>query len=340
MVKLLSLKCLAPTANFTSNIRYYNCTVKLFINLITETYSKIILRFNKDPSTDRVNRLSYNRSKLWFLTFLLPLLFTIPFLLVFARNNPVGNDVKQEAFRAPKPKVTTQELVLGESTETISTYEIKEIARLDSENRLAFVKHTLYPAIGLGIIDNSGKIKFYLKDNELKKVDGEVKGPGEYTQWLEVDDFNGDQKKEVAVEYLISGTGLVHPFYLYTQENESFKLLLKLIKGVSHAQLVDIDGDGIKEIIYSYSLDATGSGPRSWTIWKDIWGWEGKDLTKLNPRFPSVYRNLILFYDYLLTDSSPDQWLSSYYPMIRCLKSAAQGNIDGVAMDGDACEEI
>ncbi len=264
--------------------------------------------------------------KLWSLLLLLAIFSAFPILSAAMRGSFKGSNVKQ-----------TAELVLSESTKAAPAYEINETARLDSENRLAFVKHVPYSAVGLSVIDNSGRIKYFLEDNEIKEVGGEVKGPGEYVQWVEVGDFNGDQKKEVAVEYLVSGTGLFHPFYLYTQENESFKLLLKLINGVSHAQLTDLNDDGIKEIIYSYSLDATGSGPRSWTIWKDVWRWEGSDLVKSNSRFPNVYRNLTLFYDYLLTDSTPDEWLSSYYPMLRCLKSAAQSNINGIVADGEMC---
>jgi hypothetical protein len=59
----------------------------------------------------------------------------------------------------------------------------------------------------------------------------------------------------------------------------------------------------------------------------------------MSHKFPSVYKNLILYYDYLLTKPEPNSWLKDYQPMMSCLKAKAQLNISGTLADVKACRD-
>jgi len=74
--------------------------------------------------------------------------------------------------------------------------------------------------------------------------------------------------------------------------------------------------------------------------WTEVWGWKGSELIELNNHYPEIYNSLIHYYDYLLTDFKPDDWLTFYYPMLRCLKKAAESNVKGVLASGESCKNI
>ena len=229
---------------------------------------------------------------------------------------------------------------LGETSVYPWKLNVRPWQNIDSESRLAFIYYEGYPAVGLGVIDNLDNIKYFLEGSELKEVYPyrEIEGPGEYFKLAEIGDFDGDGRKEIVIQYTVSGTGLYHPLYVYKEEGGWYRLLLRLSDGVSEAKLTDLNGDGKKEILYSYMLDATGAGPRSWTIWRDVWEWQGDDVVRSNTKYPEIYRDLIDFYDSLLNNSDPGSWLSSYFPMINCLKRSAQNTINGIMAANRACK--
>lgn len=279
--------------------------------------------------------------KLWSLILFLPLFLSLFSLLII---NVLLSPHKTQPGRSGGPTTLSQggegEKTLGIATQPFIGSTIHKAERLDPESRLAFIRHPLYPAVGLSVIDNLENIKYFLEGSELRETpDGEIEGPGEYVKWMKVGDFDGDKKKEIAVEYIVSGSGLFHPFYIYKENGNSFRLLLKRNDGVSGAQLTDLDNDGKKEILYAYSVDASGVGPRDWTLWKEVWGWKAGELELMSHEYPSIYRNLVLFYDYLLTDPNPDSWLKDYYPMIECLKDKAEVNISGTLADVKTCRD-
>lgn len=283
-------------------------------------YQKKVLKIYKEGVDVRGRRL-----------FLLLLIVTVFLTLLSTKIRPTNLPVFS-------PKGVTLGKAVGSSREL----KIHRSDRLDSENSLAFVYYENYPAVGLSVIDNSDSIKYFLEGGELKETApyGEIKGPGEYVKWMEVGDFDGDKKKEIVVQYIVSGTGLFHPFYVYKEKDNSFRLLLKRNDGVSEAQLTDLNNDGKKEILYAYSVDATGAGPRAWSVWKEVWGWKEGELELASHKFPSVYKNLILFYDHLLADPDPDSWLKSYYPMIECLKARANTNVSGTLAEVKTCRDL
>lgn len=279
--------------------------------------------------------------KLWVFVLLTSLLLTASSMILNTALAPKESITK--AIKNPLARVDVggRGEVLGEQGHSEFPLKILTTIRLDDQNSLAFIGPTLYPALGLAIVDNSDDVEYFLEGGELTAIFpyGVLKGPGEYTDWLEIEDINNDGVEEIAIQYIVSGTGLRRPFYLYQKESGVYKLILKLDHGVSQARLVNLDGDAEKEIHYSYALDASGAGPRYFTKWEEVWDWQGGKLVKANNKFPNVFKQLNLFYDSLLTNSSPETWLSYYLPMVKCLKEQSDKNLLGVLADGEICNE-
>lgn len=251
-----------------------------------------------------------------------------------------GEDFDHQAQQVQSAEVSGEEVVEPAKSNPLDDLKIYKEKRLDDQIRLVVLDHELSAAVGVAVLDADGTFKYWLEEGKIDAGNvegGRVKSPGEYLDWWKVEDINNDGTIEVAIQYVISGTGLVHPFYLYQKRGESFELVLKLIEGVSQVKIVDLNNDGIKEIYHSYALDTGGVGPRSWTVWRDVWVWQNGRYQKLNHFFPSIYENLIHYYDYLLGSPDPDQWLTSYYPMLRCLKESAQSNAQEIFSDGSRC---
>lgn len=288
------------------------------------------------------NGMDLKGTTLWLPVLLISLVLTLSSLTIITLLASHKIRLSAPGDRPLLSKREERGKTLGVTTQPFIGSTVYQAERLNSESRLAFVRHPLYPAVGLSVIDNLDNIKYFLEGSELKETTpyGEIKGPGEYVKWLEVGDFDGDGMKEIAVQYIVSGSGLFHPFYVYKESGESFRLLLKRNDGVSQAKLIDLNDDGKKEILYSYVIDASGAGPRDWTVWKEVWGWREGGLELVSHKFPAIYKNLILFYDHLLTDPDPDSWLKDYYPMIECLKDKAETNIYGTLADIKTCRDI
>jgi len=95
---------------------------------------------------------------------------------------------------------------------------------------------------------------------------------GEF-QWLKIDDFNQNGKTDIAVLYGYSGSAGFGQFYLYEWDDSNFITLLSREEINSKVNFKDLDNDGLKEMLYSYS-------PLKWDKeQQDVYKWDKESLS-------------------------------------------------------------
>jgi len=203
------------------------------------------------------------------------------------------------------------------------------------------VSHTVYSGTGLILVDKNNVFISWLPESELIYNRGKAeKSLGDVMNWWVFEDIDKNNNPELAVQSVFVGTAGVHPFYLYTYQNGEFTLLLKLIEAKSKAEVIDLDNDGIKEIVYKYALSGSGNRERETLRWKDIWRIEDGKPVKVNNQFPNEYKELIPIYDKALTTQYNKDFYESDYPVYSCLKEKAELNINGQFADAEDCKQI
>jgi len=203
------------------------------------------------------------------------------------------------------------------------------------------VSHTVYSGTGLILVDKNNVFISWLPESELIYNRGKAeKSLGDVMNWWVFEDIDKNNNPELAVQSVFVGTAGVHPFYLYTYQNGEFTLLLKLIEAKSKAEVIDLDNDGIKEVVYKYALSGSGNRERETLRWKDIWRIEDGKPVKVNNQFPDEYKELIPIYDKALTTQYNKDFYEFDYPVYRCLKEKAELNINGQFVDAESCKGI
>lgn len=256
---------------------------------------------------------------------------------------------KQPAEQAIDKTAKTQGLINGNLPDYLAEWlEIVDKKQVDADSFVAVLSHKVYNGAGIALFDIENKFQKWLPEGELKISDkGEVTAPGEYfvidelaetPMWWIVEDINDDGLLEIAIQYSFSGTALVKPFYLYQnqKQGDDFVLALKLIGPVSNAKIIDLDKDGIKEILYTFSLGGYGVDVRNSLRWKEVYKWIDGRYQKQNHLFPEVYKELITFYDNILNNPPEVKWI--HEDTLLCLKKNAEKNIQGIFADYDDCE--
>lgn len=208
---------------------------------------------------------------------------------------------------------------------------------------VAVINHTIYPVKGLAIIDEQDRFISWLPQGEITPLGiGEWNSMGDVLDWWRFGYLDEDDKtEELAVQFGIAGTALVHPFYLYTyDERKGFKLLLKLTDASSQTYIADLDSDGNKEIIHDYSISGIGKLERDLLRWKDIWKLEKRGVRKVNNQYPQMYQSLKEIHTLGLTKKEWAPDVSWYYPILRCLKKKAELTISGTLTEIDGCRKL
>lgn len=212
--------------------------------------------------------------------------------------------------------------------------------KLDSTTKVSAIIHIPSSSLGLAVIDDQNNFIRWLPSAEIKDGNDWPKGIGDHLDWWGFEDINGGNNNEFYAQFAFAGTASVHPFYLYSYKNGEFKLLLKLSEARSKAEVIDLDNDGIKEIVYKYALSGSGNRERETLRWKDIWRLENGKPIKVNNQFPDEYKELIPIYDRSLTSKYNEDFYESDYPVYKCLKEKALQNISGQFADAKECGEI
>ncbi len=214
--------------------------------------------------------------------------------------------------------------------------------QFDSTTRISSIMHIPNSVLGLAITDNQDDFISWLPETEIKfDYDNlEVTGAGDHLYWWGFEDLDNGNNNEFYAQFAFAGTAGVHPFYLYSYKNDEFKLLLKLSEARSSAEIIDLDNDGAKEIIYKYALSGSGNRERETLGWKDIWRIENGKSVKVNNQFPNEYKELIPIYDDTLKLMYNAELSFRDYEVYLCLKEKAELNISGQFADAEDCKEI
>ena len=221
-------------------------------------------------------------------------------------------------------------------------FAIWDNLQFNSTTKISSIIHIPSSVLGLAITDNQNNFISWLSEAEIK-FDYDnlgVIGAGDHLYWWGFEDLDKDNNNEFYVQLAFAGTATVYPFYLYSYQNGEFKLLLKLSEARSSAEIIDLDNDGTKEIVYKYALSGSGNRERETLRWKDIWRLENGKAVKVNNQFPAEYKELIPIYDESLTTEENKDFYQYDYPVYRCLKEKAELNIRGQFADAEDCREI
>lgn len=217
---------------------------------------------------------------------------------------------------------------------------VEEIS-LSDDITVALIDHAVYSGLGLALIDKQDNFIKWLTDAQLKYLGkGQLESAGEVLDWWILEDFDRDNKKELAIRFGIAGTAMVHPFYLYSYDGNNFKLLLKLVEASSKAGVRDLDGDGHQEITHDFSISGIGKLERDLLRWKDIWRLEDGRPVKVNSQFPQEYKDLIDLYNLALNKKEWIPDVSYYYPILECLKEKAEATIQKKQVEIKECQEL
>lgn len=213
---------------------------------------------------------------------------------------------------------------------------------LDSDYNVALIQHPVYPGAGLALIDHQDNFISWLPESSLvTQSPGQLESPGEVLDWWSLESLDGNTRMELAVQYGVAGTALVHPFYLFSyNKGVGFRVLLQLIDASSGTKLVDLDKDGRKEIIHEYSLSGIGKAERDLLRWKDIWRLEDGGYTKISHFFPEEFVDLVRLHSGALTNKEWEDDISSYYPTLLCLQDAGQQLMRGRPVGIEGCQSI
>ncbi len=264
--------------------------------------------------------------------FILLILLLSIYITISSRENKIISTKGVDEKTFPKtPVLNTPEPYL----------DILEQINVDKNRKISYVSHTVYSGTGLILTDKNNVFISWLPESELIYNKGiKVHSLGDVMDWWIFEDIDKDDNQELAVQSVFVGTAGVHPFNLYSYQNGEFILLLKLVEARSSAEVIDLDKDGIKEIVYKYALSGSGNLERSTLRWKDIWRIENGELIKVNNQFPNEYKELIPIYDEALNSHYNDDFYKPYYPVYRCLKDKAELNINGQFADVESCRGI
>ncbi len=205
---------------------------------------------------------------------------------------------------------------------------------------VAILDHEVFTGLGIALLDKDRGFIQWLPEAEYLGPNEGDKYPGQYVDWWELGDINNDGKTEMAIELIVSGSGLFHPFYLYQYQDSSFKLLLQFEDGVNHTKLVDLNNDNINEILYSFVLSSIGWYERTYTPWKEVWTWQDGKYQLANNLYPDIYQEMLPKYDELMKDSQENELAQPYQPVIKCLEDKAKLNIQGIFADGKDCRNL
>lgn len=220
----------------------------------------------------------------------------------------------------------------------LNPLNIEKTIDLGLDQRLAHVYHLYDSLSGLATIGHENEFLSWLPGGSISGRDSDDRAPGEYLDWFRFDSLNADQNsKQLLVQYANSGTAGVHPFYLYSYDGNNFELLLKLVAPYSKTEIKDLDGDGIKEIVHTFSLDGSGLVERTLLRWKDIYKIGQQGVHKVNNLFPDSYRELHDFHRAVLNNQEWGPDAEYYYPTLRCLLEQAQSNIANTFADAKPC---
>lgn len=212
--------------------------------------------------------------------------------------------------------------------------------QLPDDKFAAILDHEAFSGLGVALLDSGHNFVNWLPELEYLGPNEGDKYPGEYVSLLELEDINNDGQVELAVEFIVTGSSLARPFYLYQYKNNSFELLIKLLNGKSNSSLTDLNNDGNKEILHSYVLDSTGWFGRNYTPWKEVWTWQEGKYQLANNLFPEIYKELMPDYEGLMNDTIKDSLAQTYQPVIKCLEEKANMNIEGKLADGKDCSKL
>jgi len=219
--------------------------------------------------------------------------------------------------------------------------DILEQINLDEHIRITEIRHSIYPGRALVLTDENNIFVSWLPESELVYYKGiSAKSLGDVMDWWSFEDIDKDNHKELVAQFGIAGSAGVHPFYLYTYKNGEFTLLFKLVEAKSKAEIIDLDNDGTKEIIYKYALSGSGNRERETLRWKDIWRIENGKPVKVSNQFPNEYKELIPIYDEILTSMYNAELSFRDYEVYLCLKEKAELNINGQFADAESCRKI
>lgn len=208
---------------------------------------------------------------------------------------------------------------------------------LSTHQRLALINHAIYPGLGIALIDNQDRFIKWLPEGELELLEkGELKSAGEVFNWWQVKSLNGRYRDVIVIQFGITGTARVSPFYLYTKHGENWKLALKLVEASSRTEIRDINEDGTAEIVHHFSLSGSGKLERDLLRWKNIWQVDEGRAVLVNHKFPQEFEYLIDFYDHSL-NTYPDA--TRYESVFACLEKKAQLIINGQNVNQKECRD-
>lgn len=267
-------------------------------------------------------RLSLHFRKLLFIAVLIFGILIITFLIVNKQNSNRKEEVKGISSGLPQNMKILVEKQLPDGRFTV------------------IIGQEVFTGLGVALLDKNRNFMNWLPELEYLGPNEGDKYPGQYINLFELEDFNNDGKVELAVEFIVTGSGLGRPFYLYQYKNNSFELLIKLLDGKSNSSLTDLNNDGNKEILHSYVLDSTGWFGRNYTPWKEVWTWRDGTYQLANNLFPDVYKELMPVYEGLMNDAIKDDLAQPYQPVIKCLQEKANLNVHGQLADGKECSGI
>ena len=169
----------------------------------------------------------------------------------------------------------------------------------------------------------------------------ELPGWGEGFQWWEVGNLNGNSSPDIAILYQNSGNGSYNHFYFYEWNGYNFEIKLQNKNFHNNDELVDLDNDGIFEIVHNFGL-------YRWTWgWKEIFKWDKKkqNFVKANHLFPSIYKkwlsdkepNLNIVYE----NPPPEYFENPEWKTVEttnnCLKEKATLSAKSIFADIDDC---
>jgi len=264
-------------------------------------------------------------------------------ILLFNHTN-LPPELHQDNLQSSKPVLGTsneREYILLQSSPH-RDFAIWDNLQFDSTTRISSIIHIPSSVLGIALVDKQNNFISWLPEAEIK-FDYDnlgVIGAGDHLYWWGFEDIDKDNNNEFYAQFAYAGTAGVYPFYLYTYKNKKFTLLLKLIEARSKAEVIDLDNDGIKEIVYKYALSGSGNRERETLRWKDIWRIEDGKPVKVNNQFPDEYKELIPIYDKALTTQYNKDFYEFDYPVYRCLKEKAELNINGQFVDAESCKGI
>lgn len=122
----------------------------------------------------------------------------------------------------------------------------------------------------------------------LLREDGyfiELPGWGEGFRWWQTGYLNGNHRLDIAVMYENSGNGAYNPFYFYEWNGYNFEIKLQNDNFHNNNELIDLDGDGLMEVLHFVNL-------RKWSwSWPEIYKWNARkqEFVKSNHLFSEIY---------------------------------------------------